>query len=397
MNPYKGLKGLPRNVWLISIGSLINRAGTMVLPFLALYLTQGLNYSVSESGIVIASYGIGSLICAPLAGRLSDKIGSLKLMKYSLLLSGAVFLLYSFVTSYYLLIVISIVLAIISESFRPASMAFISDQTTPKQRKTAFALYRLAINAGMSIGPVAGGFLSAIDFHLLFYFNAAAAIGSSAFFFFSKWEEKIEESESIDVSSTVKLSGTNVLKDFRLIYFLIAFLPVLIVFFQILSTIPLYIVTELGFSKSTFGILLAVNTLLVIFVEVPLNSAMNEWNDIKSLFLGCILTAVGFGAMAFSRDVFSLVISITIWTFGEMIIFPASSAYISNIAVKGKTGEYMGYYQMNAALSFLLAPAVGAWIFDSFGSFNLWIASFVLSLISGFALIANKKLSVSSK
>jgi MFS family permease len=68
-----------------------------------------------------------------------------------------------------------------------------------------------------------------------------------------------------------------------------------------------------------------------------------------------------------------------------------------NIAVKGKTGEYMGYYQMNAALSFLLAPAVGAWIFDSFGSFNLWIASFVLSLISGFALIANKKLSVSSK
>ncbi|MDD3559264.1 MAG: MFS transporter, partial [Melioribacteraceae bacterium] len=158
MNPYKGLKGLPRNVWLISIGSLINRAGTMVLPFLALYLTQGLNYSVSESGIVIASYGIGSLICAPLAGRLSDNIGSLKLMKYSLLLSGAVFLLYSFVTSYYLLIVISIVLAIISESFRPESMAFISDQTTPKQRKTAFALYRLAINAGMSIGPVAGGF-----------------------------------------------------------------------------------------------------------------------------------------------------------------------------------------------------------------------------------------------
>lgn len=68
MNPYKGLKGLPRNVWLISIGSLINRAGTMELPFLALYLTQGLEFSVSDAGIVIASYGIGSLICAPFAG-----------------------------------------------------------------------------------------------------------------------------------------------------------------------------------------------------------------------------------------------------------------------------------------------------------------------------------------
>lgn len=397
MNPYKGLKGLPKNVWLISIGSLINRAGTMVLPFLALYLTQGLNYSVSESGIVIASYGIGSLICAPLAGRLSDKIGSLKLMKYSLLLSGGVFLLYSFVTSYYLLIVISIVLAIISESFRPASMAFISDQTTPKQRKTAFALYRLAINAGMSIGPVAGGFLSAIDFHLLFYFNAAAAIGSSAFFFFSKWDEQNVDSVSAGSNIGIEIKSTNVLKDFRLIYFLPAFLPVLIVFFQILSTIPLYIVTELEFSKSTFGILLAVNTILIIFIEVPLNTAMNDWDDIKSLFFGCILTAVGFGAMAFSRDIFSLVVSITIWTFGEMIIFPASSSYISNIAAKGKTGEYMGYYQMNAALSFLLAPAIGTWVLDSFGSFNLWIASFVLSLISGFALMANKKLSINSK
>jgi len=397
MNPYKGLKGLPKNVWLISIGSIINRAGTMVLPFLALYLTQGLNYSVSESGIVIASYGIGSLICAPLAGRLSDKIGSLKLMKYSLLLSGGVFLLYSFVTSYYLLIVISIVLAIISESFRPASMAFISDQTTPKQRKTAFALYRLAINAGMSIGPVAGGFLSAIDFHLLFYFNAAAAIGSSAFFFFSKWDEQNVDSVSAGSNIGIEIKSTNVLKDFRLIYFLPAFLPVLIVFFQILSTIPLYIVTELEFSKSTFGILLAVNTILIIFIEVPLNTAMNDWDDIKSLFFGCILTAVGFGAMAFSRDIFSLVVSITIWTFGEMIIFPASSSYISNIAAKGKTGEYMGYYQMNAALSFLLAPAIGTWVLDSFGSFNLWIASFVLSLISGFALMANKKLSINSK
>ncbi len=101
--------------------------------------------------------------------------------------------------------------------------------------------------------------------------------------------------------------------------------------------------------------------------------------------------------MAFSRDIFSLVVSITIWTFGEMIIFPASSSYISSIAAKGKTGEYMGYYQMTGALSFLLAPAIGTWVFDSFGSFNLWIASFVLSLISGFALMANKKLSINSK
>ncbi|MFH1197207.1 MAG: MFS transporter [bacterium] len=393
MNPWKGLKGLPRNIWLISAGTLINRAGSMVMPFLALYLTQGLRVSTAKAGLIIASYGIGSLISAPFAGKLSDKIGPLKLMKYSLFLTGFIFLLYSFVRNYYLLFLVTVLLAVISESFRPASMAFISDQTTTTQRKNAFALYRLAINVGMSIGPVAGGFLSAINFSLLFYSNAAAALCAGMFFLFTRWQksEPEDEDKKIDSNYISTSSNTIVIKDYTLLYFLISFLPILTIFFQILSTIPLFIVNELGYARSTFGLLLTVNTVLVILIEVPLNTAMSHWEDRKSLFLGCVLTAIGFGAMAFANDIFSLVISITIWSFGEMIIFPSSSTYVSKIAVKGKTGEYMGYYQMTTALSFLLAPAAGTWVLESFGSFNLWIWSFVFGMISAIMMLWIKR------
>ena len=390
MNPWKGLKRLPRNIWLISAGTLINRAGSMVMPFLALYLTQGLGYSVADSGLVIASYGIGSFICAPLAGKLSDKIGSLTLMRYSLVLSGFGFLLYSFITDYYLLFAVSIGLALVSESFRPASMAFIADQTSPEQRKMSFTLYRLAINLGMSIGPVVGGFLSMIDFSLLFYFDAATSFASGIFFFLSKWEvEKIHTIESGEKKNTDG-DNSSILKDYNLLYFLFAFLPMLIVFFQIMSTVPLYIVKELGYERSTFGLLMAINTVMIIFIEVPVNSAMGNVPDRKALVIGGLFTAIGFGSMAFARDIIPLVISIVIWTFGEMIIFPSSSTYISKVAVKGKTGEYMGYYQMTAALSLLVAPAAGTWALQTFGSFNLWIYSFVFGMISSILMLGIK-------
>ncbi len=164
-------KNIPKNIWILAAATLINRSGTMVLPFIALYANQILNASKSDAGLVLAAYGIGAFISAPFAGKLSDKIGTMRLMKISLFSTGLFLFLYSFVTNFILFLALTFVWAILSEAFRPASMAFISDEITSDRRKTAFALQRLAINLGMSIGPVVGGILSTINFHLLFYIN----------------------------------------------------------------------------------------------------------------------------------------------------------------------------------------------------------------------------------
>ena len=66
-------------------------------------------------------------------------------------------------------------------SFRPANLSLISFETSTDQRKTAFALNRLAINLGMSIGPVIGGFLTQIDYTFLFYGNGISTILSGVF------------------------------------------------------------------------------------------------------------------------------------------------------------------------------------------------------------------------
>jgi predicted MFS family arabinose efflux permease len=172
-NPYSGLKAIPKNIWILAAATLINRSGTMVLPFIALYANQILKVSKGEAGLVLAAYGIGAFVSSPFSGKLSDKIGAMRLMTISLITTGLFLFIYSFVTDFTLFLALTFVWAILSEAFRPASMAFISDEISSDRRKTAFALQRLAINLGMSIGPVVGGWV--INF-IFIYINAFSSL-----------------------------------------------------------------------------------------------------------------------------------------------------------------------------------------------------------------------------
>lgn len=380
MNPWKGLKNIPRNVWLISATTLINRSGMMVLPFLALYLTQEIGVSPARAGFVLTAYGLGALVTAPFVGKLSDKIGAINLMRISLFSSGTVLLIFPLFDEYTEILLMSLLLSLVTEAFRPASMAFISDQTEAEQRKPVFALYRLAINMGMSIGPVVGGLLTAIDFHLLFYVDGATTLAAGTFLVFARWDKWEHHEETDETKKVVKAKPAY--KDSRLIYYIFCLLPVTIVFFQHMSSMPLFLVEELGYARSTFGILVSVNTIIIILLEVPINTAMANWNDWKLISIGALLTGIGFGAMAIFHSLPGIIFTIVIWTFGEMIFFPSASSYMAGLAPKGRRGEYMGYFQMLFSIAFTSAPWLGTNVFETFGSFTLWTGAFVFGLTS---------------
>lgn len=388
-NPYAGLQKIPKNIWMLSIATLINRAGTMVLPFIALYANQILKTSKADSGLVLAVYGIGAFITAPFAGKLSDKIGTMKTMKISLVCTGSFLFLYSFITDFYMFLALTFIWAILSEAFRPASLSFISSEITSDRRKTAFALNRLAINLGMSIGPVIGGILSTINFHLLFYVDGITSLSAAAFLILSPWEKHDSTETAID-EHTFSQEKVNVFKDKRLFYFLLALIPVEIVFFQHVGALPLFIVSDLGFSNAVFGLLTAVNTVLIIFVEVPLNDSMRNWDDKKALALGALLSGIGFGLMAFTDSIPPIVLLIVVWTFGEMIFFPSSGEYVAKIAPEKQRGEYMGYFQMSFSFAFMVGPWLGTTVLDLYGPFDLWVGCLLFGLLSTFMMFRLK-------
>jgi MFS family permease len=386
-NPWRALKDLPHNMWVLFWATLINRSGTMVLPFLALYMTKHFGYTEADAGLVLAVYGVGALITAPTIGKISDKVGSLRIMKTSLFLTGFMFFVYTFISNYYLILGFTFFLAIINEAFRPANLSLISEVVTPAQRRTAFALNRLAINLGMSIGPVVGGLLTLINFSIIFYVDGITSLIAVLFLVTSKWE-KFENQENPGVlAGSGEPKHLGALKDKNLIFFLFALIPVVMVFFQHMSTMPLFLVHDLGFSAATYGALTIVNTGLIILIEVPLNNYLSTWSDKKNLTIGAILTAIGFGGMAFAHNISFLIITIIIWTFGEMIVFPASAAYISEIAPAKKRGEYMGFYQMSFSISFMAGPWLGSIVLENYGSFSLWIGAFAFCVASAIMML----------
>ena len=389
MNPWRGLKNIPHSVWMLALATLINRSGTMVLPFLVIYMTRKIGVSIALAGVVLSFYGAGALVTAPFVGKLSDKFGSLKVMKISLIATGFLLILYSFITNFIVILGVTLLWAVISEAFRPANLSLISDETEPGQRKTAFALNRLAINLGMSIGPVIGGFLAGVNFSLLFYVNGTMSILAGIFLIVSNVETKKHVLNTKDDSNKLvleKKSGS-ILKDKTFLLFMLALIPVELVFFQFLGGLPLYIIQYLKIPASTFGILMAVNTVLIIIVEVPLNNAMSNWDDRKSLALGALLTAIGFGAMIISENILFITLTIVIWTFGEMIFFPSSASYTAILSPENRRGEYMGYFQMTFSFSLMVGPWIGALILSNFGHIILWSGAFILGLISTFLFL----------
>ncbi|HVF39902.1 MAG TPA: MFS transporter [Gemmatimonadaceae bacterium] len=383
-NIWKSLRGLPRGVWILAAATLVNRVGTMVLPFLVLYLTRELGWSAARAGIALGVYGVGSIIAAPLAGKLSDRIGPMPIMQGSLIAGGVLLLLYPLVDSFAAVIALTLVWAIVTESFRPANMACVADLVTPEQRKPAYALLRLAINLGMSVGPAAAGFIAARSFGWIFIADAVSTLAAGFVLIMlpitaMHCETPDETSQQSRAASSRRLL---ILEDKRFALFLSAIFLTGVVFFQHEGALPLFLVDDLHFSPAFYGLLFTVNTVMIVFMEVPLNAATAHWEHRRGLALGAALFALGSGMFAIAEAPVAIIAGIVVWTVGEMLLFPQAAAYVSDIAPQARRGEYMGIYALSFNVAFAIGPWAGTAALAAYGARAMWIGVFLVGIIA---------------
>ena len=383
-HPWRGLEGLPREIWLLSIATLVNRAGSMVLPFLVLFLTSERGLTARQAGMTLALYGVGSLIAAPIAGRMSDRFGAVALLRGSFVLSGIVLLVYPLARGWGAIIAATLVLSILTESFRPANLALLSELTTPDQRKQAYALNRLALNLGMSVGPAVGGWLASVSFTSIFWVDGGTTLAAAGLLLV--WPIQVRRRGARTEPGAPAAPGTSLWRDGRLLLFLVSIFPVAVVFFQHVSAMPLYMVRNLGLAPWVYGLMFTLNTLIIVALEVPLNTAMAHWHHGRAMALGAILTGLGFGALGLAWDAWTVAVTTIIWTFGEMILFPAMPAYVSQIAPEGRTGASMGLFTMTFGLAFVVGPWLGTELLERAGGAWLWGIMLVLGLVSAWVM-----------
>ena len=381
MNPWRGLGRLPRELWILSAVALVNRAGTMVLPFLALFLTQERGVDATRAGFGLVAYALGALVSAPLAGRLTDRLGARRVMVISLVASGFVVMVLPFAPGLWGFVAAVSAWSILAEALRPANLAAISTAVGTEDRRAAFALSRLAINLGMSIGPAVGGYLSTISFRALFWIDGITTLAAAALLVLGT--RTVPPAAAATADPDLESSRrTSALHDRQLLYFLLATLPAAIVFFQHIGALPIHLVRNLALSPAFYGLLFTVNTVLIVLVEVPLNLRMGHWSHRANLVVGSVFFAIGFGALAFTATRAGVIASVVVWTVGEMILFPALSAAVADFAPAHLMGAYMGLYQVAFSLAFLVGPWGGIVLLDRVGAAAPWIASFALALLS---------------
>ncbi len=369
--------GLPREAWLLAFVVLINRAGSMVLFFMTLYLTSQMEYTVSEAGQMISIYGIGSLFGAYLGGWLSDKIGPQRVQIFSLIASGFVFVILAYMTTSLTIAITLFLLALINEAFRPANATAFSEICPPEMRARGFGLLRLAVNFGVAIGPAIGGFLALVNYKLLFWIDGVTCILAAVILVWlmpktDKKSSPIVESDDQPVRSPWR--------DMIFILLLLVMLYMGMAFVQVFSTWPLFLREINLFSEDRIGLLLAFNALVIVLFEMPLIHKIERKNPVRIMALGALFLFIGFSLTPVSSSYLFLLFTVLIWTIGEMLVFPVLAGFIANRASDSNRGQYMGMYTFTFALSFVFGPISGAYIYDNYGPYFLWFGIGIVGL-----------------
>lgn len=379
-------RGFSREIWILTLITFINRAGTMVLPFLSKYLKEDLHFSYSKIGTIYLCFGLGSMLGSWLGGKLSDKIGFYKIMVFSLFTSGILLFGLQFITSYVGLCIAMFVIMAIADMFRPAMFVSLGVYAKPENRTRALTLVRLAINLGFFVGPATAGLIiMKIGYQGLFWMDGSTCIIAILIFWFKvKEKKKIAIALDVNVIQPIKKS---ILNDTPFWIFLISCTITGVLFFQLFNTIPLYHKEQFNLSELQTGLLLAMNGLIIFFLEMPIVSYIErkKINKVKMVAVGCLLMAISLYLMLFNSWAGILVVMMLFMTFAEMFVFPLSNSFALSRAPKGQEGKYMAVFTMSYSFAQILSAKIGMGIIGTYNYQTNWFVMGSLGVL-GFLL-----------
>jgi len=365
----------------------------MVIPFMTIYLNTELNITLEKCAIIMSCFGLGSVCGSFVGGVLTDRVGFFKVMYLSLLMSSICFVMMKEVTTFGPLCIGIYIMAFIYEIFRPANLTAIEAFSKPENLTRSLGLVRLAVNLGYAIGPFLGGYIaSLLGYDFLFVFNGLALmVGGTTFYFL--FRNRKQRTTTKSMSDKEKAALQMPWKDFRYLLYLVFFTLTIIVFMQLLYTVPLFFKTVFLFDEKLVGMVMALNGLIITFVEMPLLYKLeNRFRPVMLVVIGSVLFGIGFLIFNMISWPMAAALVFTVFvTFGEMLSFPFSNHHALSFTNDHNRGKYMGLYTMTFSTAHVVAPLLGLYLVKEMGYDVLWVGSAVVCVVAaGLILVTSR-------
>jgi predicted MFS family arabinose efflux permease len=372
-------KGLSREVWWLSLITFINRSGTMVIPFLSLYLNKSLDISIPNIGWIMSFFGLGSLVGTWIGGKLTDKIGYYKVMFVSLVLTGIFFVLLQYITTFEGFCIGIFLVMLVADAFRPAMFVALSAYSKPENKTRSVTLIRLAINLGFSAGPAIGGLIiTGIGYQGLFWMDGVTCVLAAVLLVQVLHPKKAKIQDEVKVENPISVYSDKAFWVFFVAMFIFGF-----VFLQYFSTMPLYYKDAHHLSELEIGLLMGFNGFFIFLFEMPLIKWLEDSKKakVKLIAIGLFLVAMSFVVLNLTSWIGILILGMFLMTIGEMIAFPFSNAFAVERAKKGNQGEYMALYSISFSLAHIFSHNAGMQMLDKFGFEFTWNVITITALV----------------
>jgi predicted MFS family arabinose efflux permease len=370
--------GLSTATWGLALVMFVNRAGTMVLPFMTVYLRDEMHYTIAQAGFEIAFFGTGAILGNYVGGKLTDKIGYYQVQFWSLFFNGVLFIILSWMHSFAQIGICMFTIGVVGEAFRPANATAIAHYSLPENRTRSYSLNRLAVNLGFSIGPAIGGLLA---YQALFWVDGITCMLAALML---RIMLPPQEKTPVHHNEITRKDASSVWRDWIYVRFTFFVFLSALCFLQVFSILPIFFKEQLHFNKPLIGALLALNGLIIVIIEMVLVFKLEgRRSPVQYISLGSF--CIGLSYLILNLPLAGLTVALvamTTLTLGEMLMFPFVNAFWVKRSNDYNRGQYASLFSMSFALAHVLAPTFGSQIVQHSSYHSLWYVVFVLCLIA---------------
>jgi len=385
--------GLGPSTWWLSLVMLVNRSGTMVLPFMTIYLTSpSMGYSIGDAGIVMALFGLGAVTGAFLGGKLTDRIGYYPVQLITLIGGGILFMVLGQMKQFPLICLFTYLLSMVNEAFRPANSTAIIAYSKEGTRTRSYALNRLAINLGWAVGSAVGGMLAAINYELLFWVDGVTNITAALLmWYFLRPSKQVTPAKKKTVADPLH----SPYRDKVYLWFILLTILFAACFFQLFTNLNAWFKIELHFNERFIGIIGALNGVMISLIEMVLIFKI-EGRRSSFFYISRGVTLVGIAYIMLNifhiNHVMALVMMV-VMTMGEILSLPFMNTFWTSRSADHNRGQYAGLYTIAWSIAQTGGPLLGAQIAEHYGFQVLWWVLGAASFVTAIGFVWLKKVS----